>query len=45
MPGVVEININYVADRGYVDFDPARTSWDIVSKALRDRDYTVARTR
>lgn len=45
MPGVVEININYVVDRGYVEFDVAQTSWDIVSKALRDRSYTVAKTR
>jgi len=45
MPGVVEINVNYVVDRGYIDFDPAQTSWDIVSKALRDHGYTVAKAR
>lgn len=45
MPGLVEISINYVVDRGYVDFDPAQTSWDTVSKALRDRGYAVAKTR
>jgi len=43
LSGVVEININYVVDRGYVDFDPAQTSWEIVSRALHDRGYTVAR--
>ena len=45
LSGVVEVNINYVVDRGYVDFDPAQTSWDIVSKALQDRGYTVAKSR
>lgn len=45
MPGIVEMNINYMADRGYVDFDPSKTSWEAVSKALRNRGYTVAKTR
>lgn len=45
MPGVVEININYVVDRGYVEFDPSQTSWDSVSKALADRGYLAVKVR
>lgn len=45
LPGVVEININYVVDRGYVEFDPTRTSWEAVSGALERRGYTVRKVR
>ena len=45
LPGVLEINVNYVADRGYVEFDPEKTSWDTVAKALSERGYTVVKTR
>lgn len=43
--GVVDVNINYVVDRGFVEFDPGRTTWATVANALADRGYTVARTR
>lgn len=45
MPGIAEININYIISKGYVEFDPERTSWDAVSKALVDRGYSVVKTR
>ncbi len=45
LPGIREININYVMDKGYVEFDPETISWDAVSKALTDRGYAVVRTR
>mgnify|MGYP006267797109 CR=1 FL=1 len=45
VPGIAEINVNYVIDKGYVEFDPEKISWDAVSKALTDRGYTVVRTR
>ncbi len=45
VPGISEININYVIDRGFVEFDPEKVTWDAVSKALTDRGYTVVRTR
>ncbi len=45
IPGIAEININYVINKGYVEFDPERITWDAVSKALTDRGYTVVKTR
>ena len=45
VPGVVEININYMIDKGYVEFDPAQASWERVSKALSDGGYLVVRVR
>ncbi|HYM39154.1 MAG TPA: heavy metal-associated domain-containing protein [Thermoplasmata archaeon] len=45
IPGIAEININYVINKGYVEFDPEKITWEIVSKALTDRGYTVVRTR
>jgi len=45
IPGILEVNINYVIDKGYVEFDPARISWEAVSKALADRGYAAVRTR
>ena len=44
-PGIVEININYMINKGYVEFNPEVISWDGVAKALGDRGYTIARTR
>ncbi len=43
LSGVLEININYVVDRGYVEFDPTQTSWEAVSEALLRRGYKVRR--
>lgn len=45
IPGIVEININYVINKGYVEFDPDEITWDAVSKALSDRGYAVVKTR
>ncbi|HII41249.1 MAG TPA: heavy-metal-associated domain-containing protein [Thermoplasmata archaeon] len=45
IPGIAEININYMINKGYVEFDPERISWDAVSKALTDRGYMVVKTR
>ncbi len=45
IPGIAEININYVINKGYVEFDPERITWDAVSKALTDRGYTIVKTR
>ena len=45
IPGIAEININYVINKGYVEFDPDRITWYAVSKALTDRGYTVVKTR
>jgi copper chaperone CopZ len=45
IPGIAEININYVINKGYVEFDPEKIAWDAVSKALTGRGYTVVRTR
>ncbi len=45
VPGIEEININYMINKGYVEFDPAKITWDLVSKALTDRGYTVVKTR
>lgn len=45
VPGVLEVNINYVVDRGYVEFDATRTSWDSIAKALEDKGYVVVRRR
>ncbi len=44
-PGISEININYMINKGYVEFDPDKISWDAVAEALRDRGYTVVKTR
>lgn len=43
--GVQDVNINYMLDKGYVEFDPARVSWDSVAKALEARGYRVVRIR
>ncbi len=45
IPGIAGININYVINKGYVEFDPEKITWDSVSKALTDRGYTVVKTR
>ncbi len=45
VPGIAEININYMIDKGYVEFDPERITWDAVSYALTKRGYTVVKTR
>jgi len=45
VPGITELNINYVINKGYVEFDPDKITWDAVSKALSDRGYTVVKTR
>lgn len=45
VPGVVEINLNYIIDKGYVEFDPGQTSWECVSKALSHRGYLAVRVR
>lgn len=45
VPGIAEININYMINKGYVEFDPERITWDAVFKALTDRGYSVVRTR
>jgi Cu+-exporting ATPase len=45
VPGVVDVNVNYVVDRGFVEFDPARTTWDAIAGLLSSRGYTVARVR
>ncbi len=45
VPGIQEININYMINKGYVEFDPAKITWDLVSRALSDRGYAVVRTR
>ena len=45
IPGITEININYVINKGYVEFDPEKMTWEAVSKALTDHGYTVVKTR
>ena len=45
VPGIAEININYMIDKGYVEFNPEAITWDAVSKALTDHGYTVVKTR
>ncbi len=45
VPGIVEININYMINKGYAEFDPERITWEAVSKALTDRGYTIVKTR
>ncbi len=45
MPGIREANVNYVIDKGFVEFDPEKTSWEAVARALENRGYRVARTR
>lgn len=45
IPGVLDVNINYMFDKGYVEFDPARIAWEDVEKALRARGYAVFRAR
>ncbi len=45
VPGITEININYVINKGFVEFDPDRIAWDAVAKALSDRGYTIVRAR
>ncbi len=44
-PGITEININYVIDKGFVEFDPEKITWDTVAKSLSDRGYTVVKAR
>ncbi len=44
IPGVLEANVNYVVDKGFVEFDPDRTSWDALEKVLSVRGYAVMRT-
>jgi len=37
LPGVREINVNYVVDRGYVEFDPEKTDGDEIEERLRKK--------
>ena len=43
--GVMEININYMINKGYVEFDSETITWDLVAKALTDRGYAVVKAR
>ncbi|HKZ88849.1 MAG TPA: heavy metal-associated domain-containing protein [Thermoplasmata archaeon] len=45
LPGILDVNVNYVADRGFVEFDPSRVAWDAIQRMLTGRGYTVVRTR
>ncbi len=45
VPGIAEININYMVNKGYVEFDPEKITWEGVSQALTHRGYTVVKTR
>ena len=45
LPGILEVNVNYVIDKGFVEFDPERTSWEAVAKALARRGYPAVKTR
>jgi hypothetical protein len=42
---VVDVNVNYVVDRGFVDFDPSRVTWDAIAGILGSRGYVVVRRR
>ncbi len=35
LPGVREINVNYVVNRGYVEFNPEETDEDSIEERLR----------
>ncbi len=37
VPGINEINVNYVVNRGYVDFDPNQTTEESIVRRLKDR--------
>lgn len=41
LPGIVDVNINYMVERGYVELDPSQVSWDRVAAVLGARGYTV----
>ena len=41
LPGVRDANVNYMVDRGFVEFDPAQTSWETIAKVLKARGYAV----
>ncbi|HYU06994.1 MAG TPA: heavy metal-associated domain-containing protein [Thermoplasmata archaeon] len=45
MPGIPEANVNYLIDKGTVEFDPEETCWDSIERALERRGYRVMRTR
>lgn len=45
VPGVLDANINYVVDRGYVEFDPEQVTWERVAAALTARGYTAVPVR
>jgi len=45
MLGIHEANVNYLIDKGMVEFDPEETSWDSIERALEQRGYRVMRTR
>ncbi|HEX9340084.1 MAG TPA: heavy metal-associated domain-containing protein [Thermoplasmata archaeon] len=41
LPGIIEANVNCVIDKGFVEFDPEKTSWDAVARVLEKRGYHV----
>jgi len=45
LPGVHDANVNYVVDRGFVEFDPSRTTWSAIAHLLAGRGYSVVRLR
>ncbi|MGQ0797796.1 MAG: heavy-metal-associated domain-containing protein [Methanobacteriota archaeon] len=45
VPGVLDANVNYVADRGFVEFDPSRTTWAAIAQLLAGRGYSVVCVR
>ena len=45
IPGILDIYVNYVIDKGFVEFDPERTSWETVAKSLARRGYSAVKTR
>ncbi len=37
LSGITEINVNYVLNKGYIDFDPEQITEDLIVDRLKDR--------
>jgi Cu+-exporting ATPase len=37
LPGLKEINVNYVVNRGYVDYDPELTTQKAIEERLKEK--------
>lgn len=39
LDGIIKVNVNYITDKAYVDYDPEKVSDDTIKKTIRKAGY------